>query len=137
MSLPLASDYPLLDVIWSMLVFVGFVMWIWLAIMVFIDIFRRHDIGGFLKAIWILIVILIPIFGVLIYLLAYHNGVAERSAKEQQQAQQAFDARVREAAGPTSAADEIDKAQKLLASGAITQEEFDHLKAKALAGSAS
>ncbi len=131
--LPIATDYPFLNILWSMLVFVGFIMWIWLAISVFVDIFRRHDMGGFLKALWIIAIIFIPLFGVLIYLIAYHKGIAERSIKESQAAQSAFDERVREAAGSGGAASEIAKAQELLNSGAITQAEFDSIKAKALA----
>lgn len=132
--LPIATDYPFLNILWSMLVFVGFIMWIWLAISVFVDIFRRHDMGGFLKALWIIAIIFIPLFGVLIYLIAYHKGIAERSVKEAQAAQSAFDDRVREAAGSGGgAASEIAKAQELLNSGAITQAEFDSIKSKALA----
>lgn len=133
--LPIATDYPFLNILWSMLVFVGFIMWIWLAISVFVDIFRRHDMGGFLKALWIIAIIFIPLFGVLIYLIAYHKGIAERSMKESQAAQAAFDERVREAAGSSGggAASEIAKAQELLNSGAITQAEFDSIKSKALA----
>jgi Phospholipase_D-nuclease N-terminal len=131
--IPIAADYPFLNILWSMLVFVGFIMWIWLAISVFVDIFRRHDMGGFLKALWIIAIIFIPLFGVLIYLIAYHKGIAERSAKESEAANAAFDERVREAAGASGAAGEIAKAQELLNSGAITQAEFDSIKAKALA----
>ena len=131
--MPIATDYPFLNILWSMLVFVGFIMWIWLAIMVFIDIFRRHDIGGFAKTLWVLFIIFIPLFGVLIYLLVYSKGIAERNAQAAQANQQAFDERVRQAAGgPTS---EIANAKQLLDSGAITQQEFDQIKAKALAGS--
>lgn len=131
-TLPLAADYPFLDILWSMLVFMGFIMWIWLAISVFADIFRRHDMGGFTKAIWIIFVIFIPLAGVLVYLIAYSKGIAERSAKQVAEAQSTFDQHVREVAASSGPSAEIEKAQQLLASGAISQEEFERLKAKAL-----
>ena len=61
-SMPIAADYPFLNILWSMLIFVGFIMWIWIAIMCFMDIFRRRDIGGFAKAIWIIFIIFIPLW---------------------------------------------------------------------------
>lgn len=131
---PLAADYPFMDILWSMLIFVAFVMWIWLAITCFMDIFRRRDMGGFLKAIWIILIIVIPWFGVLIYLIAYHGGIAERNAKGQEAAQAAFDQQVREAAGKSGPASEIETAQKLLDAGTITQAEFDTMRARALGG---
>jgi hypothetical protein len=134
-AMPIASSYPFLNILWSMLIFVGFIMWIWLAIMCFMDIFRRHDIGGFAKALWIILIIVIPWFGVLIYLIAYHNGIAERNAKGQEAAQAAFDQQVRQAAGTGGPASEIDTAQKLLDAGTITQSDFDAIKAKALSAS--
>ncbi len=132
-SLPFAADYPFLNILWSMLVFVGFFFWIWLAIMVFMDVFRRHDIGGFVKALWIVFVIFIPVLGVLVYLLAYHDSIAERNAKQAQAAQAAFDEQVRQAAGSSGPASEIATAQSLLDAGTISQQEFDQIKAKALA----
>ena len=131
--MPIAADYPFLNILWSMLIFMGFIMWIWIAIMCFMDIFRRRDMGGFAKAIWIIFIIFIPLVGVLFYLIAYHNGIAERNEKGQEAAQAAFDQQVREAAGKAGPASEIDTAQKLLAAGSISQEEFDRIKAQALA----
>jgi hypothetical protein len=133
MTVPLAADYPFLDVLWSIVIFMAFLLWIWLAITCFADIFRRHDMSGFMKALWILVIIVVPYFGVLIYLIAYHDGIAQRNMKDVQASQQAFDDRVREAAGSSGSAAEIERAHGLLQSGAITQDEFDHLKAKALA----
>ena len=132
-GMPIAADYPFLNILWSMLIFVGFIMWIWLAIMVFMDIFRRRDIGGFAKAIWIIFLIFIPLLGVLVYLIAYHQGIADRNEKGQEAAQAAFDQQVKEAAGKGGPAGEIETAQKLLDAGTITQSEFDHIKSKALA----
>jgi len=98
---------------------------------VLIDIFRRNDIGGFAKAMWVIFVVILPWLGVLIYLIAQHDGMRERSIKQAQQQKEQFDSYVREAAG--GSADEISKAKQLLDSGAITQDEFEKLKAKALA----
>jgi hypothetical protein len=128
----LAADYPFLDVLWSILIFMAFILWIWLAITCFMDIFRRRDTGGFAKALWIIFIIVLPYLGVLVYLIANHVGMAERQAKDVEEAQQAFDERVREAAASGGPASEIEKARGLLESGAINQEEFDRLKAKAL-----
>ncbi len=78
--MPIASSYPFLDILWSMLIFVALIMWIWLAIMCFADIFRRRDMGGFAKAMWIILIIFIPLVGVLIYLIAYSDEMAVRRA---------------------------------------------------------
>jgi hypothetical protein len=132
MTVPFAADYPFLDVLWSMLIFMAFVLWIWLAIACFMDIFRRRDTSGFAKAIWVIVIILAPYLGVLVYLIVNHRGMAERNTKNVQQAQQAFDERVRETAGPGGPAAEIEKARGLLQSGAINEAEFERLKARAL-----
>jgi Phospholipase_D-nuclease N-terminal/Short C-terminal domain len=128
----LVADYSFLDVLWWMIAFFAFVIWFWLLITVFSDIFRRHDTGGGAKALWIIFVILLPFLGVFIYLIANHTGMAERNMKsiEAAQAQQA--AYIQSVAGSGGAAEEIEKAKKLLDSGAITQAEFDSIKAKAL-----
>jgi Short C-terminal domain/Phospholipase_D-nuclease N-terminal len=126
----IAADYPFLDVLWTMIIFFCWVAWIWIVITVFIDLFRRHDIGGWGKAAWVVFVIVLPFLGVLVYLIAQHDGMRERSVKEAQDQKQAFDEYVRETAG--GPATEIAKAKQLLDSGAITQAEFDALKAKAL-----
>ena len=130
----IAADYPFLNILWDMLIFTGLIMWIWIAIACFADIFRRRDIGGFAKAIWIIFIIFIPLFGVLVYLIAYHQGIAERNVKGAQAAQAAFYQQVKEAAGKGGPAGEIETAQKLLDAGTISQSEFDHIKSKALAG---
>ena len=132
MTVPFAADYPFVDVLWSMLIFMALVLWIWLAIACFGDIFRRPDASGFLKACWVIVIILVPYFGVLAYLIVNHRGLAERNTKDVQQAQQAFDDRVREAAGPGGPAAEIEQARGLLQSGAINEDEFERLKARAL-----
>lgn len=134
--LPIAADYPFLNVLWSMLIFMAFILWIWLAITCFSDVFRRRDWGGGVKALWVIFIIVAPYLGVLLYLIISHDGMAERNIEAADQMQQAFDDRVREAAqtGGGGSAAEIEKAHGLLQSGAIDQAEFDRLKAKALAG---
>jgi hypothetical protein len=128
--MPIAADYPFLDVLWTIVIFFCWVIWIWIAITVLMDVFRRTDIGGWHKAAWVVFVIVLPFLGVLVYLIAQHDGMRERSVKQVQAQQQAFDQYVRDTAG--GSAGEIAKAKELLDSGAITQEEFDRLKAKAL-----
>jgi phospholipase D-like protein/putative oligomerization/nucleic acid binding protein len=126
------ASYPLLGIFWSMLIFFAWVIFIWIAITVLIDLFRRHDLSGWAKAAWVVFVIIAPFLGVLIYLIAYHAGMAERRNKEVAQAQAQFDDYVRTTAGG-DAASQIEKGKELLDSGAITQAEFDALKQKALA----
>ncbi len=129
----LAADYPFLDVMWTMLVFFAWVIWFWLLITVFADLFRRRDVGGGSKVLWTIFVIILPFLGVFIYLLSNHDGMAERSIKQAQAQQAQMDDYVRSVASSGGAAAEIEKAQGLLASGAISQAEFDAIKAKALA----
>jgi len=127
----LAASYPFLDVLWSMFIFFLFVIWIWILITVFVDIFRRKDISGGKKALWIIFLIVAVYIGVLIYLIVNHDGMADRNIEKMQQQQQATDQYIRSVAGGATA--EIEKAKGLLDSGAITQAEFDAIKAKALA----
>ena len=129
----LAADYPFLDILWTMLVFFGWVIWFWLLIVVFGDLFSRHDISGWGKAGWIVLVVVLPYLGVFIYLIAQGAQMAERKAQQSQAARAEFDDYVKTVAAPGGAAAEIEKAKQLLDSGAITQPEFDAIKAKALA----
>jgi len=131
----LASDYPFLDVLWTIIIIFAWVIWFWLLITVFADVFRRRDIGGGAKTLWIIFVIILPFLGVFIYLIAEHEGMAERNEKQLQAQQASADAYIQAAAGKTTPAGEIDQAKKLLDSGTITQQEFDALKAKALGSS--
>jgi hypothetical protein len=132
----LAADYPFLDVLWTMFVFFAWVIWFWLLITVFGDVFRRHDISGWGKAGWILLCVVLPYIGVLIYLGTQGKHMAERGAKQAQASQDQFDRYVREAADKSGPADEIARAKQLLDSGAINQAEFDQMKQKALSQSA-
>jgi hypothetical protein len=130
----LAASYPFLDVLWTMIVIFAWVIWFWLLITVFSDLFRRRDISGWGKAGWIILVVVLPYFGVFIYLIAQHQGMTERSMAQAQAQQSQFDNYVKSVATTGGgAAAEIEKAKQLLDSGAITQAEFDSLKAKALA----
>jgi hypothetical protein len=128
-----AADYPFLDVFWTMLVFFAWVIWFWLLITVFSDLFRRHDISGWGKAGWCAFVIVLPFLGVFVYLIAQGKHMAERRAADVKASQAAFDDYVREAAGKSGPSDQIEKAKALLDSGAIDATEFEQLKRKALA----
>ncbi len=129
----LATDYPLLEVFWTMLIFFAFVVWLWVLFTVFADIFRRRDIGGWGKALWIVFVVILPWFGVLVYLIVEHKGISERAVKKQQDVQAEFDQYVKSVAGNADPTDQIAKGRELLDSGAISQAEFEEMKRKALA----
>jgi Mn2+/Fe2+ NRAMP family transporter len=122
----LAADYPFLDVLWTMIIFFAWVIWIWILISILADLFRRHDVSGWLKAAWVIFLILLPFLGVLIYLIVNGKGMAERNVKQAQQQVQAAAA----LAGPSA---QIAHAKELLDNGAINQEEFEAIKRKALA----
>jgi putative oligomerization/nucleic acid binding protein len=129
-----ASSYPFLDILWTTLVVFAWVIFIWIAITVLIDVFRRHDISGWAKAFWVIFVVILPWIGVLVYLIVNHDGMNERRMKEAQVAQSQLDDYVRKTAGTGGgAATEIQQAKALLDDGTITQAEFDAIKAKALA----
>jgi Short C-terminal domain/Phospholipase_D-nuclease N-terminal len=128
-----AADYPFLDVLWTMLVFFAWVIWFWLLITVFADLFRRHDISGWGKAAWTLFVIVLPYLGVFVYLIAQGQHMAERKASDVQASRAAFDDYVRDVAGDGGPSEQIAKAKQLLDSGAIDAAEFEQLKRKALA----
>ena len=125
------ADLPFLEVLWTMILFFAWLAWLWIVVTVLVDLFRRDDIGGWGKAGWVVFVIVLPFIGVLIYLIAQHDGMRERGLKQVRAQREELDQYVRETAagGPAT---EIAKAKDLLDSGAITQEEFDALKAKAL-----
>ena len=127
-----ASSYPFLNILWTTLIFFAWVIFIWIAITVLIDVFRRKDISGWAKAAWVIFVVVLPWIGVLVYLIVNHDGMSERKMKDVAHAAQ-FDDYVRQTAGSGGSAARIEKAKQLLDSGTITQAEFDALKAKALA----
>src|SRR3954468_10491801 len=131
----LAPDYPLLNIFWTMIIFFCWVIWIWMMIAILTDVFRRHDIGGGHKALWVVFLIVVPFLGVLVYLIAQHNQMAERSAEQAEAIQAQNEEYIRSVSSSTDAADQIQKGKGLLDSGAISQAEFDTLKANALAAS--
>jgi uncharacterized membrane protein YcjF (UPF0283 family) len=130
----LAADYPFLDVFWTMILFFFWVAWIWILVGIISDLFRRHDTSGWVKALWVVVLIFTPFLGVLIYMIVNGRGMAERSAERAQANREMIAQYAAPATGSNGgAASEIEKAKSLLDSGAITQSEFDSLKAKALA----
>jgi hypothetical protein len=128
-----AYQYPLLDIFWTMLWFFLFFIWIWLLIVVFMDIFRSRDMGGLAKALWCIFIIVIPLLGVLIYLIARGGSMHERNLEAAKAQQQAFNDAVRDAAGSGTTADDLAKLADLRDRGVISQAEFDAQKAKILA----
>jgi hypothetical protein len=130
----IAADYPFLDVLWTMIIFFCWVAWIWTLIVIFGDLFSRHDRSGWYKAVWMVCLIVLPFLGVLIYLIANGSGMATRSADRAMAQQTQFKEYVQSVATTSNgSASEIAKAKELLDSGAITPAEFESLKAKALA----
>ena len=128
-----AAEYPFLEVLWTMLIFFAWVMWFWLLIGIIGDVFRRHDIGGGKKTLWLVFLLFVPFIGAFAYVATNGQGMAERN-RDRAMAQKAqMDDYVRSVADSGGAAAEIDRAKKLLDDGAISQAEFDGLKAKALA----
>ena len=118
----LGADYPFLDVLWTMIIFFAWVIWIWILISILTDLFRRHDVSGGMKALWVIFLIFLPFLGVLIYLIANGQGMAERNVQRMDAAAAM--------AGPSA---QIAHAKELLDNGAINQEEFEAIKRKALA----
>jgi ABC-type multidrug transport system fused ATPase/permease subunit len=136
MSLAIASSsYPLLNVFWTMFEFFLWVIWIWILITVFIDIFRSHDLSGGAKALWFLFVLFIPLIGVLVYLIARGGEMHERAARQAQRQDEAFRSYVQQAASDssTSSADQLAKLADLRDRQVISTEEFEREKAKILA----
>jgi len=130
----LAYTYPLLSIFWTMLEFFLFFLWIWLLIIVFLDVFRSRDLGGFAKALWVIFLIVLPFLGVFVYLIARGGKMHERAEEQAMQQQKAFDAYVKQAAGTSgSSVDDLAKLADLKSKGVITDAEFEAQKAKLLA----
>ena len=125
--------YPFLDVLWSMLVFFVWIAWFLLLFHVIGDVFRRRDASGAKKVAWLLFLIFVPFLGVFAYLITNSDDMARRNLERIEAAQSDTDSYIRSVAGSDGAAAEIERAKGLLDSGAITQAEFDTIKAKALA----
>ena len=128
----LAYTYPLLNIFWTMLEFFVFFLWIWLLIVVFMDIFRSQDLGGWAKALWVIFVIVLPFIGVLVYLIVRGGSMHERAAAQASRQQKAFDDYVRQTAGSSSSADELAKLADLKSKGVISDAEFEAQKQKLL-----
>ncbi len=126
------TSYPFLSIFWDILIFFAWVIFIWIAITMLIDVFRRHDLSGWAKVGWVAFVVILPWVGVLTYLIVNHFGMAKRRAKEAQAAQAELDQYIRRAAGTGGPASEIEKAGQLLGNGTITREEFEAIKATAI-----
>ncbi len=131
----LAASYPVLDAFLTMLYFFLFIIWIWLLIMVFMDIFRSHDMGGWAKALWVIFIVILPFLGVLVYLIARGGKMHERQAADAARQQKAFNEYVRQAAGTPGAdtASQLSQLADLKAKGVLTEQEFEAQKAKILA----
>ncbi|HKD93734.1 MAG TPA: SHOCT domain-containing protein [Gaiellaceae bacterium] len=127
------AAYSFGDVMWSMFVFFAWILFFWMLFIVFGDLFSRHDISGWAKAGWTLFVIILPFLGIFIYLIAEGKGMGERAQARAQAQQAQVDDYVRSVASSGSATDEIARGKELFDSGAISQAEYDQLKAKALA----
>jgi len=130
----IAADYPFLDVLWTMFIFFAWVIWFWLLITIFADVFRRHDISGGKKTLWCIFVIITPFIGVFVYLISQSKGMNERQLQAQQSARRQTDDYIKTVASEVDAPGQIAQAKQLLDSGAINQQEFDTLKQKALSG---
>jgi len=135
MPLAAASSYPLLDAFWTIVEIFLWVIWIWILITVFIDIFRSHDLSGWAKALWFLFVLIIPLVGVLVYLIARGDSMHERQMRQARVDDQAVRSYIQQAAAgsPASTADQLEKLANLRDRGVITAEEFEREKAKILA----
>ena len=134
----LAADYPFMDILWTMLLFFLWVIWFWCLIIVLTDVFSRRDIGGWSKAAWTAFMIFLPVLGMLVYLIADGNDMAERRAQGAEAARAQVDDHIRAVAGNGAgngggASGEIARAKELLDSGTIDAAEFQQLKRRALA----
>ena len=126
-------SYPLLGAFWTIFEIFLWVIWFWILITIFIDIFRSRDLSGWGKALWFIFVLIIPLIGVLVYLIVRGGSMHERAVKEAQQQDEQFRSYVQETAGSQSPADQLAKLADLRDRGVITAEEFDREKAKVLA----
>jgi ABC-type multidrug transport system fused ATPase/permease subunit len=135
MSVLANSSYPLLNIFWTIFELFLWIIWIWILIWIFIDIFRSRDLSGWAKALWFLFVLFIPLVGVLVYLIARGGKMHEHAVRQAKQQDQEFRQYVQQAAAsaPASTADQLAKLADLRDRGVISAEEFDREKAKVLA----
>lgn len=129
----LATDYPLLEIFWTILVFFAFIVWLMILFSVLSDIFRRHDTTGGVKVLWIIAIIVLPYLGTFIYLITQHTGMTERTQRQQKAVEDEFGKYVQSVAGKVDPTEKIAKAHELLERGAINEAEFEQIKRQALA----
>jgi hypothetical protein len=128
-----AGDYPLADLLWTFVWFFGLLIFFWLVITVFGDLFRRHDVSGWGKAAWIVFVLVLPLIGSLTYLITQGRSIGERDTRQAREGKERTDAYIRSVAAPGyHGLDEIARAKEMLDRGAIDQKEFEELKRRAL-----
>lgn len=129
------SSYPLLNIFWTMFEVFLWIIWIWILVWIFIDIFRSRDLSGWAKALWFLFVLFIPLIGVLVYLIVRGSSMHERAVQDAQRQDQQFREYVQQASSgsPGTTADQLTKLADLRDRGVITSEEFEREKAKILA----
>ena len=126
-------SYPILGVFWTIVMIFLWVVWFWILITIIIDIFRSHDLSGWVKALWFLFILFLPLIGVLVYLIARGGKMHERQVRQAQHQEDQLRSYVQEAAGSQSSADQLAKLADLRDRGVVTAEEFDREKAKILA----
>ena len=128
-----ADDYPLVDLLWTFVLFFALMIFFWLIITVFGDLFRRRDVSGWVKTGWVVFVIVLPLIGSLTYLITQGRAMADRNVQQVHEARQQTDDYIRSVAAPGfRGVDEIARGKKLLDEGAISQEEFEQLKRRVL-----
>lgn len=126
------TTHPFLNVLWTCFVIFIWIAWFWLLIAIITDLFRRHDMAGFAKAMWVIFIVFLPLFGALIYLISNGGSMGERNVAAARAQQAETDEYIRQTAGSGGSAAEIERAKALLDSGAITEAEFQAMKARAL-----
>jgi len=126
-------NYPILDAFWTIVMIFLWLLWLWVLITVFIDLFRSHDLSGWAKALWFVFILILPLIGVLVYLIARGGKMHEHAARQAELQDQQFRRYVQEAAGSQGSADQLAKLASLRDRGVITAEEFDREKAKIMA----
>ena len=126
-------SYPVLGAFWTIFMIFLWVIWFWVLITIFIDLFRSHDLSGWVKALWFIFILLLPLIGVLVYLIARGSKMHQHAEQDAAASEQQFRQYVQEAAGSGNTADQLTKLVDLRDRGVISPEEFEREKAKILA----
>jgi ABC-type multidrug transport system fused ATPase/permease subunit len=126
-------SYPVLGAFWTIFMIFLWVIWFWVLITIFIDLFRSHDLSGWVKALWFIFILVFPLIGVLVYLIARGGKMHEHQVRDARVQEQELRRYVQDAAGSQTSADQLAKLADLRDRGVITAEEFDREKAKILA----